>query len=647
MPTSSETKSPAPTFPRLSSRAWWWIGGSVGVVVLGIVSVATAAYLSIGTNIVRGVTVANQPVGGSDTLTATHRLEDRWATFQQQAFQFQAPGRSMTILVTADSASEEEVVLGVVDFNPTTSVNAALSFGRRGSFWQRLRERTSGFFGRQHELGTVNVDSAALGTILQDKFGDLEQLPKNASLKFGTNDIPDITPGVDGKTFDYLTAVKRATTQAHQLDGRPIMVSATTAKPEIATSPALTTLAQSGVTPLLDRAPLTLNHGDTSWTISRDKLKTLLGFAGTTANPRLGFDTVATGEYLATIAKDVEVKAQNAKFSVIDGKVQAFQASAVGITLDTTATITAMQTALIDQQQPSVAIIVSEEQPLTDTVGQNDLGITELVGTATTNFKGSPTNRRFNLGYGAKLLNGLLIQPGEEFSLVKALGKIDGAHGWKPELVIKGSKITPEFGGGLCQVATTLFRTALNTGLPIVERHNHSLRISYYEPPVGLDATIYEPKPDLRFTNDYTTALLLQSAVEGTTLTFSFYGTKDGRTVDIPTPKVYNKVGIPATKNIEVDDLKPGQKVCQTPGHPGADATATYTVTKADGTKVTQTFQSHYRAIGVICRVGKKAAAKPTTPTTTNTNTAIPVTNVNVAVPVDTNTGSDTTITNQ
>lgn len=612
MPTSSETKLGVNIFSKVSRRAWIWISVSLGGLLLAGGAVAALAYTSVGTNIVRGVTVAHQPVGGLDTLTATHKLEATWANFQQHAFQFQAPGRSMTILVTADSASEDEVTLKIVDFYPATSVNAAFLFGRRGSFWQRLRERTSGYLGRQHEFGTINVDALALGTLLQQKFSDLEKPAVNAGLKFVDGDVAEIVPSVDGLVFNYSQIVRTTIGQVRRLDPRPVTLQHEAAQPAIAATSALNPIASAGITRLLNRAPLTLMYNDKTWTINRDQLKKLLGFAGTTTNPRLGFDNQATTDYLGTIAKDIEVKAQNAKFSIVDGKVQEFQASAIGITLDVPSTIASMQTELIDRQQGAVAVMVTEEKPLTDTVASNDLGITELVAQGTTNFKGSPTNRRYNLGYGAKLLNGLLIQPGEEFSLVKALGKIDGAHGWKPELVIKGSKITPEFGGGLCQVATTLFRAALNTGLPIVERHNHSLRISYYEPPVGLDATIYEPKPDLRFTNDYSTPLLLQTQVDGNNLTFSIYGTKDGRTVDIPTPKVYNKVGIPATKTVEVDTLKPGEKKCQTPGHPGADATATYTVTKADGTSVTQTFQSHYRAIGVICQVGKKAAAKTT-----------------------------------
>ncbi len=611
----------------------------VGTIILIGAIFLSAAYAAPGTTIVRGVTVAGLPVGGLDSLTAIHQLDQRWDIFQKNAFQFQAKGRTMTILVTADTASEDEVALGVISFDAESSVKAALSFGRRGTLWQRVRERTSGFLGRQHELGQVDIDGSAMGTRLQEKFGDLEQPAKNASIKFSNQGQPEIVPSVDGLTFDYSKAVRQATGQARNLSASPIVLASKVSPALIASSPALTT-ALTLVKSFIDRAPFEITYADKKWAVKREQVQKILGFSGSTAQPVLGLDQVAATAYLETIAKQLNTKAQNAKFSIVDGRVKEFQASGTGLTLDIPASLAAIQIAWFTQQLSTASLVVIEEQPLTDTVGTNDLGITEIVAEASTNFKGSPSNRRFNLGYGAKLLNGLLIQPGEEFSLVKALGKIDGAHGWKPELVIKGSKITPEFGGGLCQVATTLFRTALNSGLPITERRNHSLRISYYEPPIGLDATIYEPKPDLRFINDYVTPLLIQTVVEGTILKFSFYGTKDGRTVDIPTPKVYNKVAIPATKNIEVDDLKPGEKKCQTPGHPGADATATYTVIKADGTKVVQTFQSHYRAIGVICQVGKKAAPK----TPVNTNTVAPT---NTAPPVDANTSNEIIITNQ
>lgn len=642
---------PAPEVPpkKLSRRHWLWISiGIVAIIILSMAGIVTAAYTSVGTNIVRGVTVAGQQVGGLDTLTATHKLEKSWQDFQGSAWTFTAGTRKVTILATTDVVNETEVTLHSVDFDPATSVNRALSFGRRGSWWQRVRERTSGWLGRGHELGQVNVDTKTLGETLQAKFSDLTAPATNAGLQWSADNVPSITPSVAGESFNLAGAVHRATADAHVLRPGTIAIQSQVVQPTVATNDQLQTVANREAIVLLDRAPLLLTLGDKHWTIDRKQLQKLLGFVGTTAAPHVGFDAKKTAEYLSMIAKDVTVKPQNAKFTIVDGKVQEFQASATGITLDVSATTAAMQTNLLEKRLATTTLVVMEEKPLTDTVATNNLGITEKVAEAMTNFRGSPANRKFNLGYGAKLLNGLLIQPGEEFSLVKSLGKIDGAHGWKPELVIKGPKITPEFGGGLCQVATTLFRTVLNAGLPVTERHNHSLRISYYEPPIGLDATIYEPQPDLRFKNDYTTPLLLQTAVDGTLLKFTFYGTKDGRTVDIPEPKVFNKVGVLPTKTVEVDTLKPGQKVCQTPGHPGADAIATYSVTKADGTKVVQTFKSHYRATGVVCQVGKKATptpspiegVNPNTNTSTDTNTAAPTTDVN------TNTSGDVVITN-
>ncbi|MBI5466948.1 MAG: VanW family protein [Candidatus Kerfeldbacteria bacterium] len=609
-----------PTTPRILWPRWaWWIIGVVGAVAM-MASGLSFVYAGVGTSLLRATTIAGQPVGGLDSLTATHLLEQRWSAFTANAFSFRASDATFQISVTDTVASDDEVVLGVASLDIPASVNRALAFGRRGDFWQKLRERTSAWLGRRHEFAVADLNRTLLAEQLHTALAAKEQPATNAGIAIDAGQNVSTTPSAPGVTFGYAQAEFQARDRFARLDPTPITIATIPAQPVIPSSPTLQTAAATGVSYLLDRAPYTLTYGEKSWTIDRDHTAALAGFFLNNGQPVVGFDTVKTSTYLETAAKDINVTAQNAKFSVVAGKVKEFQPSVVGVKVDALATVAAMNQSLLAAQQVPVAIVTSTEQPLTDTVDTNTLGISELVAEATTNFKGSPTNRRFNLGFGAQLLNGLMIQPGEEFSLVQALGKIDAAHGWKPELVIKGTRITPEFGGGLCQVATTMFRTALNAGLPITERHNHSLRISYYEPPVGLDATIYEPKPDLRFKNDYDRPLLIQTQVEGNNLTFRFYGTKDGRTVDLPTPRVYNQTKIPATQTIMVDTLKPGEKKCQAPGHPGADATATYTVTKADGTKVTQVFQSHYRALGVVCQVGKPAAKPPAAAT----NTAAP-----------------------
>ncbi|HLD00060.1 MAG TPA: VanW family protein, partial [Patescibacteria group bacterium] len=147
----------------------------------------------------------------------------------------------------------------------------------------------------------------------------------------------------------------------------------------------------------------------------------------------------------------------------------------------------------------------------------------------------------------------------------------------------------------------------------VVERRNHSYRVSYYEPPVGMDATIYEPKPDFRFSNDYTSPLLLQARIEGNNLIFEFYGTKDDRVAGTTTPRVFNVVRPGPKKIIETDTLPPGQTKCIEKPHNGSDAEFTYTVTYPNGETKKETFKSHYKPWQEVCLVGKAATPKTET----------------------------------
>jgi len=233
------------------------------------------------------------------------------------------------------------------------------------------------------------------------------------------------------------------------------------------------------------------------------------------------------------------------------------------------------------------------------------LGISDVLGTGTSDFKGSPRNRIHNIKTGAEILNGLLIKPGEKFSLITALGEIDGEHGFKQELVIKQNRTIPEFGGGLCQIGTTVFRTAIDGGLPIVERRNHSYRVSYYEP-AGTDATIYSPSPDLKFSNDTGAHILIQTKIQGTKLIFEFWGKDDGREIAYTKPVIKNITNPPPPKYIKTTELPVGKKKKIETAHKGADAYFQYTVKYNDENKedINETFYSHYRPWAEVWMVG-------------------------------------------
>ena len=191
-----------------------------------------------------------------------------------------------------------------------------------------------------------------------------------------------------------------------------------------------------------------------------------------------------------------------------------------------------------ETESSSREILISFQKlsaPVKTTEKLTKLGITELIGEAVTGYAGSPNNRQHNIRTAAEKLNGLLICPDEEFSFVGMLGPVTSRTGYRNELVIKKGDVTPEIGGGVCQVSTTFFRTALKTGLPITEQKPHSLKVHYYDPP-GLDATIYPGQADLKFINNTNHHILIQTHVEGTTLRVNFFGTSDGRSIELTGP---------------------------------------------------------------------------------------------------------------
>ena len=155
----------------------------------------------------------------------------------------------------------------------------------------------------------------------------------------------------------------------------------------------------------------------------------------------------------------------------------------------------------------------------------------------------------------------------------------------------------------------------MNSGLPIVERQNHSLVVSYYNDPQngnpGTDATIYDPSPDFKFLNDTGHYILFATEVDETTsiLTFTFWGTSDGRSGSYSAPQVSSWIGTGPTRIIETTSLAPGVRQCQH-AYPGANTSFTYTVTNPDGALEEEVFTSSYRALPEICLVGVEAVAE-------------------------------------
>ena len=164
-------------------------------------------------------------------------------------------------------------------------------------------------------------------------------------------------------------------------------------------------------------------------------------------------------------------------------------------------------------------------------------------------------------------------------------------------------------GGGICQFSTTIFRAALDAGLPIVTRTAHSYRVGYYEQggnKPGFDATVFAPAVDFQFKNDTDHHILVQTVVDRTNakLQVDFYGMRDGRKVEISTPVVSNVV--PALPNKYQDDptLPKGTTKQVDFSAQGATSVFTRKVYKNDKLLIDDVFKSNYRPWQAVFLVG-------------------------------------------
>lgn len=260
--------------------------------------------------------------------------------------------------------------------------------------------------------------------------------------------------------------------------------------------------------------------------------------------------------------------------------------------------------ALLTKNQTIVNLPVDITKPKNKL--SNEMGINELIGRGISNFSGSIPNRIFNVSHGASKINGVIIPPDAIFSFNQTVGDITAATGFKQAYVIKSGRTVLDDGGGICQVSTTLYRAVLNSGLPVVKRTAHAYRVSYYEQgfPPGLDATIYYPSVDFQFKNDTGKHILIQTYVNGTTLTVDFYGTSDGRVSKVSTPKILSQT--PPPPELRQDDpTLPKGTVKQVDWSAwGAKVIFTRTVTRNGETLINETVTSNYRPWQAVYLVG-------------------------------------------
>jgi len=308
-----------------------------------------------------------------------------------------------------------------------------------------------------------------------------------------------------------------------------------------------------------------------------------------------------------------------------DGKPASLQGGSDGVAMDVAGTAQAIADYLDSlatgaQERPSVTAVTAAIHP---NLSADTLSQLVNIGSWTTTFYPDISN-----GYGAnirvpaKLLNGQVVAPGQQFSFLNAVSPIDEAHGYAMGGVIEHgvSNHTGAMGGGICSASTTMFNAAANAGLQIDERHAHFYYISRY--PVGLDATVYENGEqiwDLKWTNDTPNPIVIVAGStygSSSTITVQLWSLPTGRTVSFTAPfKANMDTAVDHTEYTTT--LAPGQTSRSEYPTDGFDTSRTRTVTDASGKVIhSDTWGSHYTRVDGLLLVGTSAPPPPTpTPT--------------------------------
>ena len=508
------------------------IAGSLFFAAAILIFFLTIQLMNIG-KISRGVKAAGVELGGLSREQAKELLDRETGEYRQSVLSFVYQDRQF---------NSDFDGLGIV-FNNGALIQSAYEIGRGPNSFLGLFEQLRALFG-YYNLGlNYAIDSAKFREFLQT-ISRLETPAKDATLMFDEKKQDFIVvEEKSGLMIDRKRLRAELEFNLSNLRRNAINVSLVEDAPEITANE--TEAAKVQAKEILAQAPYSLKFEDKKWTLNKDLLLGWFNFAAVaeagSGNKILGadFDSEAVEKYLAVLSQSINREPINAQFEFKNSRVTAFALGQDGRRLNVEKSGEEIVENLKNRRK-TIVLAVQIIEPEITAKKADELGIKGLLGRGVSDFSGSPKNRRENIRIGAAKFHGILLKPGEEFSFNKLLGEVGPKQGYLPELVIKRNKTVPEYGGGLCQVSTTAFRAAVNSGLLITDRIQHSFAVKYYNPQ-GFDAAIYPPSADLKFKNDSPEHVLIQTKIEKSKLTFEFYGTSDGREAKVVGPEEYDK----------------------------------------------------------------------------------------------------------
>jgi len=504
----------------------------IGIIAALILIIGWSILFTTRSSLTSGIIVGTSPMGGLTQEEARPMLKQKIETYLETPL-------SLALNETTTETTPND--LGIT-FDVEQNIDYLLALNRKGSLIHQAISALTLALNPSRIPLLHSIDQEKLSRTLQLLFPQDEQPAKDAIVKTNRGTI-SIEQSHGGRIIDRSTFLPALSAAAAFFEGGQFPLRIIDDTPEISTSSAED--AQQRALDLLSHAPFIIsvaNATEAPQTVltQRDILDALRFIPSQeTQAIRLKVDPATIRDLLLSSITpalnrspvDMRLGYNDAKEVIVERP--ALEGIAVLLSKENVNTIIRG----LHDRRDTIKLSAILKPAVLNKNRFESLGITHLLAAETTDFSGSPDSRKHNITVGAALYDRIILAPGEEFSFNKLLGDVGPEQGYLPELVIKNNKTIPEYGGGICQVSTTVFRTATFAGLDITKRYAHSYVVRYYGEP-GFDATIYPANPDFRFRNDTPGHLLIQTEVIGNRIAFEFYGTDDGRVVSVVGPDI-------------------------------------------------------------------------------------------------------------
>ncbi len=318
---------------------------------------------------------------------------------------------------------------------------------------------------------------------------------------------------------------------------------------------------------------------------------------------RVDVDRDRLDAYLKELADEVYRAPKNADIDVEGDKVHVIPGK-TGVELDVEATQARLASVLADPAQTSAQVALKVKQPA---ISAEDLAHLEVVlASYSTRFRPSQVDRTHNLRLAIKSLGRTVVMPGDVLSFNQRTGPRLAERGFREAPIFVDGEVEPSTGGGVCQVATTVYNAALLANLTVVERHKHSRPVNYA--PSGRDATIYWGQADLRIRNTLRHPILVIGSIGDSSMTVKILGSREDR-YEVELERSGIATIAHATREIPSSEVEPGGREVEKPGRDGTRVTLTRIVKR--GGKVIKTERLHTDTYSPQTRIVKVGPPKP------------------------------------